>query len=69
MTDQERREWDLKLRKIDAEIEKLRALTSRSVAQTAKIQTEARWYLPIAASAGTAALMAATAELVRIFFV
>lgn len=69
MTDREQREWDLKLRKLDAEIENLRALTSQSIEQARKIQTENRWYLPVVASAGTAALMAGTAALVRIFFV
>ena len=60
MTDREQQEWDMKLRKLDAEIANLHAAT-------AKMITENRWYVPVVASAGTAALIGATAAFVRVF--
>ncbi len=46
MTEQEQKEWDLKLREIDAQIANLNAATD-------KLITENRWYVP-AVSAGIA---------------
>ncbi|MEQ8400918.1 MAG: hypothetical protein RIB53_03220 [Roseitalea porphyridii] len=48
MTDQERKEWDLKLRKLDAEIANLNAAT-------AKLTTENRWYVVVITSGVTLA--------------
>ncbi|WP_306120603.1 MULTISPECIES: hypothetical protein [unclassified Roseitalea] len=48
MTDQERKEWDLKLRTLDAEIANLNA-------QTAKLTTENRWYVVVITSGVTLA--------------
>lgn len=50
MTDREQQEWDMKLRKIDAEISNLNA-------QTTKLATETRWYLLIVGVAFSAALL------------
>lgn len=50
MTDREQQEWDMKLRKIDAEISNLNA-------QTAKLTTETKWYLLIVGAAFSAALL------------
>ncbi|WP_217351913.1 hypothetical protein [Ruegeria sp. HKCCD8929] len=57
MTDAQQKEWDLKLRKIDAEIANLNALT-------AKIVTENRWY-PAVVGAG---FMAAAVTIAKLFF-
>ncbi len=51
MTDQEQKEWDLKLRKMDAEIAHLYSLT----AKTAK---ETRWYEMVIISGITLAIVA-----------
>ncbi|MEM6906125.1 MAG: hypothetical protein AAF568_09545 [Pseudomonadota bacterium] len=51
MTDEEKAEFQLKLRKYDAEIENLRALT-------AKASKEAKWYELVIASGATLALVA-----------
>ena len=48
MTDQERKEWDIKLRKLDAEIADLNAAT-------AKLTTENRWYVFVIGSGVTLA--------------
>lgn len=48
MTDQERKEWDLKLRKLDVEIANLNAAT-------AKLTTENRWYVVVITSGVTLA--------------
>lgn len=50
MTDMEKQEWDLKLRKMDAEIAHLNA-------QTAKLSTENRWYLLVVGAAFAAAMI------------
>jgi len=51
MTDNEQKEWDFKLRKIDAEIAKL-------YAETSKINSENRWYLLVIGSGATLAIVA-----------
>lgn len=51
MTEEEKKEWDLKLRKIDAEISNLNA-------GTAKLTTENRWYIAVVASGATLAIVA-----------
>lgn len=51
MTDQERKEWDLKLRKLDAENANLNAAT-------AKLTTENRWYVVVITSGVTLAAVA-----------
>lgn len=51
MTDQEQQEWDLKLRKMDAEIANLNA-------QTTKLTEETRWYLLVVGSGLTLAIVA-----------
>lgn len=57
MTDQERQEWELKLRKMDAEIGFLQA-------QTVKLATETRWYLLVVG----AGFMAAAVAVARVLF-
>ena len=51
MTDQEKQEWDLRMRKLDAEIANL-------YAETTKINTENRWYLLVVGSGATLAIVA-----------
>ncbi len=51
MTVNERKEWDLKLRKIDAEISNLNAMTT-------KISTGNRWSIAVVASGLTLAIVA-----------
>ena len=51
MSPEEQKEWDLKLRKIDAEIEKLRA-------ETSKLISENRYYPLIIGSTATLAIVA-----------
>ena len=51
MTDHEQKEWDLKLRKMDAEIANLNA-------STAKLITENRWYMLVVGAAAMAAAVA-----------
>ncbi len=51
MSPEEQKEWDLKLRKIDAEIEKLRAETSNLI-------SENRYYPLIIGSTATLAIVA-----------
>ena len=47
----EQKEWDLKLRKMDAEIAKL-------YSETAKLTSENRWYPAVVASGATLAIVA-----------
>ena len=51
MTDDERKEWDLKLREMDARISNLNA-------QTDKLINENRWYVAVVASGMTLAIVA-----------
>ena len=51
MTQQEQKEWDLKLRKMDSEIAKL-------IAETTKIRKESDWYLLVVGSGATLAIVA-----------
>lgn len=45
-------------KKIDAEIANLNALSTKLLAETAKINTEARWYLLVVGSGATLAIVA-----------
>ena len=56
MTENEQKEWDLKLRKMDSEISNLNAATS-------KLISENRWYPAVVASGATLAIVA----IVKIF--
>ncbi len=71
MTNEERQAWEAKLRKIDAEIANLNAMTAKAAAEipkfqaeTAKLITENRWYVPVVsagiASGATLAVVAVT---------
>lgn len=55
MTQEER---EIHNRKIDAEIANLNALTSKLTAETAKINSENRWYLLVVGSGATLAIVA-----------
>ena len=58
MTDKEQQEWDLKLRKLDAEIAQLAAQTFKLNAEGAKLTAESRWYPAVIASGATLAIVA-----------
>ena len=58
MTDQEKHEWDLRMRKLDAEIANLNVMTSKLQAETSKVLTENRWYLLVVGSGATLAIVA-----------
>lgn len=45
-------------KKIDAEIANLNALSTKLLAETAKINTETRWYLLVVGSGATLAIVA-----------
>ncbi len=51
MTEQEQKQWDLKLRKMDSEIDKL-------FAETAKLNAENRYYPLVIGSGATLAIVA-----------
>jgi hypothetical protein len=58
MTDKEQQEWDLKLRKLDAEIAQLATQTFKLNAEGAKLTAESRWYPAVIASGATLAIVA-----------
>lgn len=60
VTDDEQKEWDLKLRKLDAEIELTRETVNKSIAETRKIQSEHRYYPLVVGSGATLAIVALT---------
>lgn len=60
MTDAEKKEWDLKLRKLDAEIANLHAATQ-------KLITENRWYLPVITAAGASGITLAAVAVANLF--
>ncbi|WP_254446791.1 hypothetical protein [Ruegeria sp. HKCCD8929] len=64
MTDAQQKEWDLKLRKIDAEIANLYALTTKTTSEVGQIKMNT-FLAPFLAAAG---LMGATAAIVKMFF-
>ena len=59
ITEQEQKEWDLKLREIDAQIANLNAATDQSM-------TENKWYIAVVASGATLAMVGATLAMVAI---
>ncbi len=58
MTEQEQKQWDLKLRKMDAQIAHYYTSIEKMSAETDKFRTENRWYIAVVASGATLAIVA-----------
>jgi hypothetical protein len=54
------------MKKFEAELEQTRAVTTKSQAETMKIQTEAKWYPFIAGAGVGAAMLGAAIGLVKL---
>ncbi len=74
MTDEEKKEWDAKMRRMDAQvahyyaaIEKMSVENAKLQAATAKLSTENQWYVAVVASSITSAVILASITLTKLF--
>ena len=67
MTANEQKEWDLKLRKIDAEILELQSRANKLVSETGMINIETSYYVLFRGIALGAGLLAAGAAFTKAF--
>ncbi len=67
MTDEEKEEWDLKMRRMDAQVAHCYAAIEKMSAETAKLMTENRWYIPVVSAGIASGATLAIVAVVKLF--